>query len=356
MWWVSDQTRFFFSQLSTDFDHSISSLTIHPPLPRPRPARRVAAAMAAPPPAAAVLASVTLAERVAPVTLLRRYKRFLADVRLDSSDTITTVHCPNTGPMTGLLAGTGDGESGVPAFVSRARPSTTRKYAHTLEAVHPPGEPLVGIHSAAANKVVAALAESGALAAALAPWVLSPGPPRREVAGAYGRGSTSRPDFVFGCDDGGGDAVVEVKSVTLAGGGVEAPDAHTPAPTPPPPPPRLALFPDTVSVRATKHAGDLAAVARAGRRAAALFLIQRGDCPALAPAIACDPAYAAALADAADAGVRLVGLAGGVRFDAESERLIYDFYGAADVVLPPPEALAKAAAEQPAAKKARKRK
>ena len=322
-----------------------------------------------PPPRA--VATATLAERVAPALLLHRYKRFLADVLLDGGGSgtttdpdkaavaVTTVHCPNTGPMSGLLGGTTPhGGAGVRAFVSRAPPSTTRKYAHTLEAVRPsPGEPLVGVHSAAANRVVAALAESGALASALAPWRLAPGPPRREVSGAYGRGSTSRPDFVFRCVDGEEcDAVVEVKSCTLAGGPLDSPHAHTPAPTPPPPGARLGLFPDTVSARASVHAADLASVARSGRRAAALFLIQRDDCPSLAPCAACDPAYAAALADAADAGVRLIGLAGGVRYEESTQRLLFDYHGPAPVLLPPPAVVEAAAAAAPAAKKARKKK
>jgi sugar fermentation stimulation protein A len=250
--------------------------------------------------------------------------------------------------MTGLLEALP-----CPAYVSECAPAAaaTRKYRRTLEAVRPSAtEPVVGVHSAAANRVVAALLEAGALESAFAPWRLTEGGVKREVR-AYGKGSTSRADFVLATD--AGDAVVEVKSVTLAGGALTAgAAAHAPVRAPPadadPAAPRLALFPDTVSARAAKHAADLAAVARAGGRAAAVFLVQRGDCAALAPAAACDPAYAAALADAAGAGVRLIGLRGDVR--EAGGRLFFDYRGVADVVLPPAGLLAGA----PPAKKARK--
>ena len=117
----------------------------------------------------------------------------------------------------------------------------------------------------------------------------------------------------------------------------------------------MGLFPDTVSARAAQHAHDLASIARAGRRAAALFLIQRGDCPSLAPCAVRDPAYAAALADAADAGVRLIGLAGGVRYEESTQRLLFDYHGPAPVLLPPA-AVVEAAAAAAAAKKARNKK
>ena len=85
-------------------------------------------------------------------TLQRRYKRFLADVLLDSGETLT-VHCPNTGAMTGCA------EPGSPVWLSRSD-SKTRKYPHTWELVETAAG-LACIHSARANKVVLeALAEN----------------------------------------------------------------------------------------------------------------------------------------------------------------------------------------------------
>ena len=96
------------------------------------------------------------------------------------------------------------------------------------------------------------------------------------------------------------------------GGSTRTTTTTTPAAT------RIALFPDTVSVRASRHAADLAAVARSGpatgRQAAAVFLIQRGDCAAFAPCHACDPEYGAALTAAAADGVLLVALRAAIAF------------------------------------------
>ena len=320
---------------------------------RPPAAAAPAAATSPPTTAAAPPVTVPLATAITPVRLVRRYKRFLADV-LFQDGTLTTVHCPNTGPMTGLLPppAPDDGGPGTPpppgavtfpAYVSTApNGGKGRKYAHTLEAVAPPGDGgvIVGVHSAAANRVFAALQAAGALAGSGLPAL---GAGRAEVPyaaakkGGGGRGGSkaagpaSRADFSFalagGGAGGGGELVVEVKSVTLAGGpvaagaGTAATAAATTAATTTTTTPaatRIALFPDTVSVRASRHAADLAAVARSGpatgRQAAAVFLIQRGDCAAFAPCHACDPEYGAALTAAAADGVLLVALRAAIAF------------------------------------------
>ncbi|MEO1689733.1 MAG: DNA/RNA nuclease SfsA, partial [Pseudomonadota bacterium] len=98
----------------------------------------------------------------------------------------------------------------------------------------------------------------------------------------YGQGS--RIDFLLHGPD-LPDAYVEVKSVTLSRR------------------PGLAEFPDSVTARGTKHLGELAAMAQAGHRAVTLFLVQRTDCTAVTLAADIDPAYAAAHAAAAAAGV-----------------------------------------------------
>ena len=275
-----------------------------------RPARRLAAtlpaAMARPPP----LATVPLAADVAPASLHARYKRFLADVSFGGGAALTTVHCPNTGPMVGLLDALP-----APALAARAANAATRKYAHTLVAIRPtPSEPWVGVHSAAAIGAVAALIEQGALEG-LRPKRAEGRPVSREVK--YGPGGRSRADMVLHTGDGGagGDVVIEVKSVSLAAG------------APASPAPRRALFPDTVSARASRHAADLAAVARAGRAAALIFLVQRGDCASFSPASSRDPAYAAALTDAAAAGVTLIALGCEVRHDPDARTLVLDYRG-----------------------------
>jgi sugar fermentation stimulation protein A len=229
-------------------------------------------------------------------TLLRRYKRFLGDVELAPGAAPVTVHVPNTGPMTTLV----DGLPGAEALLSVSA-SKTRKYAHTLEWLRPaPGAAWVGVHSAKANAMVGALLAAGAV----------PGLPpfdavRREVPFGAER---SRVDFVLDHAAAGavpaGECFVEVKSVTLAedlpgGGG------------------RLAVFPDTVSVRAQRHVRELTAVAARGGDAAMVFLVQRGDCAAgFAPSHRCDPGYGRLVVAAAAAGVRVVALA--VELDADA--------------------------------------
>jgi sugar fermentation stimulation protein A len=275
-----------------------------------------AAASAAKRPAAAAAAAAPLAPGEVLVypgglvhaTLLRRYKRFLGDVELAPGAAPVTVHVPNTGPMTTLVD-----DLPTEALLSVSA-STTRKYAHTLEWMRPaPGAAWVGVHSAKANAMVDALLAVGAV----------PGLPpfdtvRREVPFGAER---SRVDFVLDRAAAGalpaGECFVEVKSVTLAedlpaGGG------------------RLAVFPDTVSVRAQRHVRELAAVAAHGGDAAMVFVVQRGDCAAgFAPSHRCDPEYGRLVVAAAAAGVRVVALA--VELDADAG--VVRFVGALKVRL-----------------------
>lgn len=149
--------------------------------------------------------------------LIKRYKRFLADVRLvdvpadeglnspaDRGDVITVVHCPNTGPMTGLLD-----RPLAPCWCSVSS-SKGRKYPHTLEAIQPEEGKVtwVGIHSALANKIMYNILTEGLLSPQLGPLTSI----RQEVALP---GSKSRLDFLL-TREGGLQLYVEVKSVTLA--------------------------------------------------------------------------------------------------------------------------------------------
>lgn len=199
--------------------------------------------------------------------LIRRYKRFLADVELDDGRTVTA-HCVNTGSMTGCAA------PGAGVWLSPAR-NPARKLAWTWEIVDA-GPSLVGIHTARANDL-AELAVRAGLVPALSGYTTL----RREVR--YGEGS--RCDLLLQ-DEARPPCWVEVKNVTLVEG-------------------RMALFPDSVSVRGTKHLGELTRQVAAGCRAAMLYVVQRTDADTVAPADLIDPVYGQALRDAAEGGVEL---------------------------------------------------
>ena len=322
-----------------------------------------------------LLVPVSSTPRIRRCRLLRRYKRFLADVVFPEDDGekggenggendenesgFVTVHCPNTGPMTGLL----DACPRAEAWVSVADdPLGKRKYQHTLEAIRPSaGGPLVGVHSAAANRVVRALLEAGVLSEdgggggeregfALLPR-LKGGEGSITAEFSYGKrkkgdsssssssSALSRADFLLQCgDELGGELVREVTSVTLAKD-TEEDASSSSSSSSSSPASRLALFPDTVSVRAQRHARDLEEVARSSssssspaRRAAIVFLIQRGDCAAFSPSEACDPEYCRALRSAARAGVLILAVRGEIVAD-EERGLLFRYLGRATVEL-----------------------
>lgn len=205
--------------------------------------------------------------------LIRRYKRFLADIELDSGETVTA-HCANPGSMMGLA------EPGLGAWLSPAR-NPARKLRYSWEMVATP-DGLVGINTALPNK----LAEE-AISAGRIPELMGYADMRREVP--YGK--NSRIDLLLTGGD-GSTCHVEVKSVTLRrratdGGG-------------------LAEFPDSVTARGTKHLAELTDVVQTGGRAAMLFLVQRQDCTRFAIAEDIDPAYGAALGRARKAGVEML--------------------------------------------------
>ena len=201
-----------------------------------------------------------------PATFLRRYQRFLADVRLESGETLA-VHLPNSGSMKTCLG------EGWPARISDSR-NPARKLRHTLEMLHN-GATWIGVQTHRANAVAGEALAAGRLPGVDSSWALRP-----EV-----RAGASRIDWL--AEKAGARVWVEVKSVTL----------------------RLddgcAGFPDAVSERARKHLGELAALAAAGDRAALLLLVQRGDCAPFRPAREIDPAWAQALGEAAAAGVEV---------------------------------------------------
>jgi sugar fermentation stimulation protein A len=198
--------------------------------------------------------------------LIKRYKRFMADVILDSGETITA-HCANTGAMLGVQ------EADSEVWLSPAR-NPDRKLKFTWELIRIGGG-LVGINTAHPNKIVAEAIEGGKI-----PELTGYDTLRREVK--YGK--NSRVDILLS-QDGKPDCYVEIKNVHLmrvAG---------------------VAEFPDSVSSRAAKHQGELADMVKQGARAVIFYLCQREDCDNFRLAADIDPDYAAAAKAARETGV-----------------------------------------------------
>ncbi|MEO8037991.1 MAG: DNA/RNA nuclease SfsA [Betaproteobacteria bacterium] len=200
--------------------------------------------------------------------LIQRYKRFLADVSLDDGETITA-HCPNTGSMLGCAV------PGSRVWLTHA-PSPTRKYAYGWELTQLDSGHCIGINTHRSNALVREALERARIAlldgyASLRPEV------------KYGH-EASRADFLL---QGAGrpDCYVEVKNVTAA-----VTDG-------------VALFPDAVSERGTRHLREMMAMVGEGHRAVLVFCVQRADVGEVRPADAIDPAYGRTLRAALAAGV-----------------------------------------------------
>jgi len=219
--------------------------------------------------------------------LLQRYKRFLADVRLDSGEVVTAT-CPNTGSMLGLTA------PGTRVWLSTSD-KPTRKYRHTWEMLEVDigrGPGLVGINTGHPNRLVAEAVAQGKLGALANYQGL-----RREVG--YGR--NSRIDILLE-DPVRGVCYVEVKNVHMM-------RRHG-----------LAEFPDCVTERGVKHLAELTDMVRQGHRAVMVYLVQRADASRFAFAHDLDPTYAAAFAAAHAAGVEAIA----VRCRLSADEIIVD--------------------------------
>jgi sugar fermentation stimulation protein A len=210
-----------------------------------------------------------------PATLLQRYKRFLADVRLESG-LVVTATCPNTGSMLGLTT------PGVRVWLSQSD-NPTRKYRHTWEMLEVDlgkGPRLVGINTGHPNRLVA-----DALAARRIKPLQGYAALRREVK--YGR--NSRIDILLE-DERKGSCYVEIKNVHMMRRS------------------GLAEFPDCVTERGVKHLAELADMVRAGHRAVMVYLVQRPDATSFTLASDLDPTYATAFEAARAAGVEAIAL------------------------------------------------
>lgn len=202
--------------------------------------------------------------------LLRRYKRFLADVRIVGGETVTA-HCPNTGSMLGC------NEPGSRVWLLESA-NAARKYPLSWELVEVKGSVWVGINTGRSNHLVREAIEDGVIAELQGYERIRP-----EVR--YGL-ENSRIDLLL---EGRGErCYVEVKNVTAA-----VDDG-------------VALFPDAVSARGSKHLRELAAMVREGHRGVILYCVQRADVDQVRPADTIDPAYGRALRDAMAQGVEAI--------------------------------------------------
>ena len=211
--------------------------------------------------------------------LVKRYKRFLADVVLDGDGSEITAHCANPGSMLGLK------EPGAHVWLSPSN-NPKRKLKYSWEIIEADGA-LVGINTSHPNTLVEEAIEDGRIEELRSYASL-----RREVK--YGK--NSRIDVLLQDSD-GGKTYVEVKNVHLMRQ------------------PGLAEFPDSVTARGAKHLGELADMVAEGHRAAMVFLVQRPDCERLSLAEDIDPAYAAAFGSARSAGVEAYAIGCDVRLD-----------------------------------------
>lgn len=220
-----------------------------------------------------------------PGILVKRYKRFFADIELASGEVITA-HCPNTGPMTGVST------IGSPVMVSKSN-NPKRKLAYTWEMIQVyDNQPTwVGINTALPNQIIKL-----ALEKYLIPELGNYMKIRLEVP--YGI-EKSRVDFVLTGEDSDRHIYLEVKNTTWADG-------------------NLAVFPDTVTTRGQKHLRELTALLP-NTQAVMLYLINRSDCTQFSPGDSTDPVYGQLLRNAVAQGLKVLPC----RFEVTPEGIRY---------------------------------
>ncbi len=216
--------------------------------------------------------------------LVKRYKRFFADICL-SDGTIVTAHCPNTGPMTAVC------EVGAEVRISQAT-SAKRRLAYTWELIYL-DQTWIGINTHLPNRVVGQ---------ALAQHIFIELLPYEHVQAEVRYGTeNSRIDFLL---TGIAPTYVEVKNTTW---------------TQPMAKGKLALFPDTVTTRGHKHLRELTRLAEQGVATALIYFVNRGDCLAFAPGEQADPEYGRLLRLAAAAGMLILPYS----FEVSPEGLVF---------------------------------
>ncbi|RAR58530.1 sugar fermentation stimulation protein A [Onishia taeanensis] len=214
--------------------------------------------------------------RLVPGILIRRYKRFLADVRLDDGREVVA-HCPNTGSMRAVNV------PGARVWLSSSD-NPKRKLSWTWELIALPqpggGTALASVHTGRTNAIVGEALRAGSVAPLAGFSEL-----KREV-----RVEGARLDFRLAesSADAGSAAYVEVKQVTL-----RETDGH-------------GYFPDAVSERGRRHLEVLSRLACEGQRAVLLFCVAHTGIDDVAPAAHIDPGYAQALGEAVAAGVEVL--------------------------------------------------
>ena len=207
-----------------------------------------------------------------PGKLVKRYKRFMADVELENGD-IVTAHCANSGSMLSI------NEPGAPVWLSPAN-NPKRKLKYTWELIQI-GDALIGVNTQHPNLLVDEAIEAGKVSE-----LLGYETQKREVK--YGK--NSRIDILLSSPD-KPLCYVEVKNTTMRR------DLNDGAPC---------EFPDSVTARGAKHLVELADMVKEGHRAVMFYLVQRNDANGFTVAADIDPTYAQHLKDAMDAGVEVV--------------------------------------------------
>ncbi|MDF5714157.1 MAG: DNA/RNA nuclease SfsA [Rhizonema sp. NSF051] len=222
-----------------------------------------------------------------PGILIRRYKRFFADVELSTGE-VVTAHCPNTGPMTGVST-----PGSMVQLSLSDNPSRKLPYTWELIQVHDNEPTWVGINTILSNRIIKLALEKN-LFTELGKYSQI----RTEVP--YGQDKKSRVDFLLShLTENSSNIYLEVKNTTWAHG-------------------KLALFPDTETTRGQKHLRELMALLPQSR-AVMLYLINRGDCTEFAPGDSTDPVYGKLLRSAIALGLEVLPC----RFEVNPEGIRY---------------------------------
>ena len=221
-----------------------------------------------------------LQPRLIPATLIQRYKRFLADVKMPGGETLT-VHTPNTGSMLGVS------NPGSTVWL-RDTDNPKRKYRYSWEMSETGDGVKVGVNTGLVNRLVIEAIENGTIKELQNYSAI-----QQEVT--YGE-ERSRIDLLL-THNMQNDCYVEIKNVTAA-------DEN-----------RFAIFPDAVTTRGQKHLRELMTMVMQGHRSVLFFCIQRDDVIAMRPADEIDPAYGTLLRKAMSQGVEVIAYKASVKSD-----------------------------------------